>query len=566
MNKAKLPIHILSVLGFSVLAAASLAGQDDPNLAKIRDEAMNHSQIPQTLSYLSDVIGPRLTASPAMWRANNWTKDQLTSWGLVNAQVEPWGNFGRGWQLNHFAAEVVAPLDIPLIAYPKAWSPSLRDTTAEVVMVDAADMDSLMKYKGKLAGKIVLSGAGRKLAAHFTGDASRYTDDQLKEMADAQPGAPRGGGGGGQRQGGGGGGQQGRPDFRAQQQMAGAKLRFFLDEGALAVIDQGRPDDGTLVVQQASVPPDSMTPAPAAAAGAPQAPPRPRISAWSVNAPKNIPQVTLSAEQYNRLSRILAAGETVKMRLGIDGQWFDKDTNGYNTIAEIPGGDLKDQIVMVGGHMDSWHTGTGATDNGAGSAVAMEAVRILKTLNLPMRRTVRVALWSGEEEGLFGSAGYVAKHVGTFPPRAATAGAGGGGGGFGAQRDLSTVIKGPDYDKISAYYNLDNGTGKIRGIYLQGNAALKDLFQSWLNPFAADGASTVTIRNTGSTDHVSFDNVGVPGFQFIQDTIDYGSRTHHTNQDVYDRIQEDDLKQAAMIMATFIYRTANMDEMLTRKK
>lgn len=520
--------------------------QDDMSVvAKIRTEGLEHSQLPDTLSYLTDVIGPRLTASPAMKRANEWTRDRLASWGLSNAHLESWGKFGRGWQLNHFEAEVLAPVEFPLIAYPKAWSPGLRGTTAEVVLVDATDIDGLSKWKGKLKGKIVLTGAGRALPAHYVAQGKRYTDAELEEMGNAKADAPRRPRAAGSAPGPAGGPP---PNMRAQVSFGAARLKFFLDEGAAAVVDQSRLDDGTLGVQQASVP---AAPAPANVT----TPPR-RIVAWDPAVKKNIPQVTVSSEQYNRITRVLKTGQTVKMHLAIDCQFFDKDMDGYNTVAEIPGGDLKDQVVMIGGHMDSWHSGTGATDNGAGVATAMEAVRILKALNLPLRRTVRVALWSGEEEGLFGSHGYVAKHLATFPNDP---------GFFGPRPDVSTMIKGPEYDKVSAYYNLDNGSGKIRGIYLQSNEAVRELFAGWLKPFADLGATTVTIRNTGSTDHISFDSVGVPGFQFIQDPIEYDTRTHHTNQDVYDRIQEDDLRQAAVIMAAFLYWTANRDEMIPRK-
>jgi hypothetical protein len=587
----------LALSSVFVHAQGGSSGVDQSVVDKIRDEGMNHSQLADTLSYLSDVIGPRLTASPSMMRANLWTRDRLASWGLSNAHIEAWGKFGRGWQLDHFEAEVLEPNEIALIAYPKAWSPSLKATTSEVVLVDATDMDGLMKWKGKLKGKIVLMGAGRAIPARFEPQGSRFTDAQLEEMANATMqggGRPGGGGGGGARRRGGAaaggaaaggtapaGGQApaGTPpaggptpqqlaQFRSQAQMAGGRLKFFLDEGVACVIDQSRGDDGTIFVQQASVPAASLTPptpppAPGGAAGsgtasgaAQRAPLPRRVSAWDVDAPKNIPQVTVSAEQYNRMTRIIKAGLPLKMHLEIKARFFDKDLNGYNTVAELPGSDLKDQLVMVGGHMDSWHSGTGATDNGAGIATAMEAIRILKAIGVQPRRTIRVAGWSGEEEGLLGSRGYVAQHFGKYAND---------GGFFGGGGDRGAFQKGPEYDKISGYFNLDNGSGKIRGVYLQGNGAVKDLFASWLVPFADDGAKTITIRNTGGTDHQSFDGIGIPGFQFIQDTIEYDTRTHHSNQDVFDRIQVDDLKQAAVIMATFLYMTAMRDEPLPRK-
>jgi Zn-dependent M28 family amino/carboxypeptidase len=295
-----------------------------------------------------------------------------------------------------------------------------------------------------------------------------------------------------------------------------------------------------------------------------QAPPPRPVSVWDKSAPKTVPQITVAAEHYNRMVRMIKFGTNLKMNLDLKCSFFSKDLMAYNTVAEIPGSDLKDQVVMVGGHMDSWHAGTGATDNGSGVAVAMEAVRILQALNLKPRRTIRVALWSGEEEGLFGSRAYVAEHLGTFPP--APAGSAGGGAAFGGgQANRGPLTKKAEWDKVSGYFNLDNGTGKIRGIYLQGNEGVGPIFSDWLAPLKDLGASTVTIRNTGSTDHVSFDAVGVPGFQFIQDVIEYDSRSHHSNQDVFDRVQGDDMRQAAVIMAWFLYNTAQRDEMLPRK-
>jgi Zn-dependent M28 family amino/carboxypeptidase len=318
-------------------------------------------------------------------------------------------------------------------------------------------------------------------------------------------------------------------------------------EGVAAVIDSARGRDGTIFVQSATVP----TPvAPPAGTNPASAPARRSPGPWAEDAPATVPQVSVSVEHYNRMVRIIKTGVPVKMDLDFKCHFVKGDGMGYNTVAELPGSDKKDEVVMVGGHMDSWHSGTGATDNAAGVVVAMEAVRILKAAGLQPRRTVRVALWSGEEQGLFGSRAYVAQHFGTRQT--------------GADGTPSLVAK-PEHSKISAYFNLDNGTGKIRGIYQQSNAKVGPIFADWLKPFADMGASTVTIRNTGSTDHVSFDGVGIPGFQFIQDTIEYDSRTHHSNQDVYDRIQMDDLKQAAVIMATFLYQAANRDELLPRK-
>src|SRR5256714_3092373 len=537
--------------------------QLDPNdpIAKIRDEGLNRSQAMQTLSYLSDVIGPRLTASPGMKRANEWTRDQLTKWGLQNAHLEPWGPFGRGWSLKRFSAQVTEPLTIPLIAYPKAWSPGLATPlTAEVVYVDARSEADLEKFKGKLNGKIVLTAPMREVTAHFDAQGTRLNEKDLLTLADAPEPRPSGRGNFGNN-----------PTFRAQLEFAGAKLRFFQAEGAALLIDPSRGDGGTLFVQSAQAPPPPRDPN--STGPAPRA-----VSPYDKSAPKVTPQLVLAVEHYNRIGRILQAGEPVKMTVDLSVAWQDTDLMGYNTIAEIPGTDLKDEIVMLGGHMDSWHAGTGATDNGAGVAVAMEAVRIIQALGLKPRRTIRIGLWTGEEQGLLGSRAYVAEHFGSLQTPATSAapatggannnamgGGNGNGNGNGAAPAGPVLVKKAEYDKLSAYFNLDNGTGKIRGVYLQGNESVRSLFRQWLMPFRDMGAATLTIANTGGTDHLSFDGIGLPGFQFIQDEIEYDTCTHHSNQDVFDRIQGDDMKQAATIMAAFVYQTAMRDEKLSRK-
>jgi carboxypeptidase Q len=551
----------------TILAQTNAAQQNPANnssdpIERIKDEGMNRSQVMQTLSYLSDVIGPRLTASPNMKRANEWTRDQLTKWGLQNAHLEAWGPFGRGWTLKKFSAQVVDPQAIPLIAYPKAWSPGLTaPITAEVAYVDARTEADLEKYKGTLNGKIVLTAPMREVPAHFEAQGKRLDEKSLLTLADAPE--PRAGGNN----------RGGNPAFRAAQQFTGAKLRFFQQEGAAVLIDPSRGDGGTIFVQSASVPASVQDPNATTQARTP--------APYDKNAPKVTPQLVLAIEQYNRIVRMLQAGESVKMNIDLSVAWQDADPMSYNTIAEIPGTDLKDEIVMLGGHMDSWHSGTGATDNGAGVSVAMEAVRIIQALGLKPRRTIRIALWSGEEEGLLGSRAYVAEHLGSMqnPATSATgsgsgngngmgSGNGGGnGGGNGAANaaPATVLVKKPEYDEFSSYFNLDNGTGKVRGVYLQGNEAVRSLFRQWLMPFKDMGANTLSISNTGGTDHLSFDAIGLPGFQFIQDEIEYDTRTHHSNQDVFDRIQADDMKQAATIMAAFVYNASMRDEKLPRK-
>ncbi|MFL6283731.1 MAG: M20/M25/M40 family metallo-hydrolase [Pyrinomonadaceae bacterium] len=536
----------------------------DPNdpVQRIRDEGMNRSQVMQTLNQLTNVIGPRLTGSPGMRLANEWTRDTLAKWGLVNSHVEPWGTFGRGWQLKRFSAEVVEPQVFPLNAYPKAWSPATRGPlTAEVVYVDAKDLEGLQKFKGTLRGKIILNGAARDLTAHFEPEATRRTEKQLLELANAPdpstlPERPRT-----------------TPEQRAMTLFNAQKLNFFQDEGAALLLDPSRGDDGTIFVQQVAVPQPLPTDARARFAMLNRDPDAPRqIRAWDKDAPAFAPQLTLSIEQYNRLAHMLEAGERVRMSVNLDAQFLDQDLTAYNTVAEIPGTDLKDEIVMLGGHMDSWHGATGATDNAAGVAVAMEAVRIIKALGLQPRRTIRIALWSGEEQGLLGSRAYVEQHFGKLETPAPTPRPTPPGAAEGQPVAQPTpapararLVTKPEYDKLSAYFNLDNGTGRIRGVYMQGNESVRALFRQWLAPFADTGAQTLTLSNTGSTDHISFDTIGLPGFQFIQDEVDYSTRTHHSTQDTYERIQPGDVKQAAAIMAAFVYQTAMLDAKLPRK-
>jgi carboxypeptidase Q len=528
---------------------SATAPPKDPNdpIERIKDEGMNRSQVMQILSYLSDVIGPRLTGSPNLKRANEWTRDKLTSWGLQNAHLEAWGPFGRGWTLKSFSAQVSEPQDIPLIAYPKAWSPGLAGTlNADVIYFDATDEAGLEKFKGKLKGAIVLTAPMPEVKPHFEPLGARLDEKDLLKLADAPdprsiPRRP----------------PQVNPQARTEAMFQAKKQQFFVDEGAALLVDPSRRGDGgTIFVQSATVPqPFVENPF---APGAPR-----RLSPWDKETPKIIPQIVVAAEHYNRIVRMIQAGEKVKMAVNLDVQFHSNDPMAYNTVAEIPGTDptLKDEIVMLGGHMDSWHSGTGATDNGAGVATAMEAVRILQTLKLQPRRTIRIALWSGEEQGLYGSRYYVMQHFGTIGDGTIDAFR-----AFGQASPTPPQINPkPDYDKFSVYFNLDNGTGRIRGVYLQGNEQVRPLFRQWLTPFREMNASTLSISNTGGTDHLSFDAIGLPGFQFIQDEIEYDTRTHHSNQDVFDRIIADDMKQNAVIMAAFVYQAAMMDAKMPRK-
>lgn len=548
----------------AVLLPAVAFGQTAPKvyiapeeaINKIKEEGMGkNSQVMQTLSYLTDVIGGRLTNSPNMKRANEWTRDQMAKWGMQNAHLEAWGPFGRGWSLKDFEAEVVSPTVFPVIAYPKAWSPSTKGAvTSEVVYFDARTEEDFAKYRGKLKGKIVLVSEPRELKAAFDGMGIRYSDEDLAKMAAAPnpADAPR------QQRG------QATPEqlaaFLKRFQDSAKRMNFLLDEGAAAMVDNSfNGSGGTVFVSGAAVAQKVPQSLEEAFGGGNN-----RLSAWDKDAEsKMIPQMTMATEDYNRLVRMIGFGVKPTMTVNIETQYYDDDLMGYNTVAEIPGTDpkLKDEVVMLGGHLDSWHSGTGATDNGAGCAVAMEAARIILASGLKPRRTIRVALWSGEEQGLNGSEAYVLQHFGEIK---------GGGDRFsrmmGTNTEKPQLVKKGDYEKLSAYYNLDNGTGKIRGVYMQSNPAVAPIFRAWLEPFKDTGATTLTLLNTGGTDHLSFDAIGLPGFQFIQDQVEYNTRTHHSNQDNFDRIQAEDMRQASTIMAAFVYQTAMMDEKIPRKE
>jgi hypothetical protein len=456
------------------------------------------------------------------------------------------------------------------------------------VYFDAKSEADFARFKGKVKGAIVLTAPARDVQAHFEPLGTRKTDSELLSLADAPEPQPGGFGRGGQRQGRGqpaaGGPQAARnapagdrnapppgrfqmtPERRAQFELAAKKLKFLADEGAAMLIDGSRGDGGTIFVQSASIP--GVMPNFGGMGGQGQGQPARRTNVYDKDAPKIPPQIVMAQEHYNRLVRMIEQGEKPKMVVELAVQFHDDDPMAYNTVAEIPGTDpkLKDEVVMLGGHMDSWHSGTGATDNAAGVAVGMEAVRILQALDLKPRRTIRIALWSGEEEGLLGSRAFVTKHFGVSP-----GGMFGGGPPPSAASSNGNASAGtsptptPEFAKFQAYFNLDNGTGKVRGVYLQGNEAVRPIFRKWLQPFRDMGATTLSLSNTGGTDHLSFDGIGLPGFQFIQDEIEYETRTHHSNQDVYDRIQAEDMKQSAVIMASFIYNAATMDEKLPRK-
>ncbi len=489
---------------------------------RIKTEAFENSKVMDHMFYLTDVNGPRLTGSPAYKAAADWVVKRMTEYGL-SAKEEKWGPFGRGWTTKHFEAHLIEPQYQPLIGVPLAWTAGTDGTvTGEPIMVSIKVEADFEKYKGKLKGKVVMSAPAKQLAMQTTASGHRMTDAELTEEAIAQePGrSPFGfrppGSADGQP-------PPATPEEARQRREERRKFQeklaqFMKDEGALVLLSFGYNGDGGTVF---------------ASSGGP----------YEVKKPIAVTAVALTPEHYNRIARLMEHNIPVKLQFNIQNQFFEDQTDSVNVIAEIPGNSKKDEIVMLGAHLDSWHGGTGATDNAAGSAVVMEAARILKSLNMNMDRTVRMALWSGEEEGLLGSKAYVKEHF----------------------ADRETMKLSAEHSKLAGYFNYDNGTGKIRGIYLQGNDMARPIFESWLEPFKDLGATTVTIRNTGGTDHQSFDAVGLPGFQFIQDPMDYSTRTHHSNMDVYDHVQAGDLMQASAIMAAFVYDTAMREEMLPRK-
>jgi hypothetical protein len=508
-------------------------------ITRLRQEEFGHSQLMELMGHLTDDIGPRLTGSPNMKKANEWTRDEFTQWGLVNAHLESWGPFGRGWSYQLCEVRMISPDYMQFLALPEAWTPGtngpLRGEVTQVIASTSADLE---KYKGKLAGKIVLYGEARIPDPSEKPLFHRNDDDELSKIALFErptfPGAPpRAGGPGGP-----GGPRRGEMMQRMRFQQDFPK--FLADEHVAAVLDVTRTpgEDGTLFVQ----------------------------SGGSYEKGKTIavPRVTISVEHFGRMTRLLEKKVPVQVEMNVETTFYDDDDKAYNTVAEIAGVDpsLKEQVVMLGGHLDSWHAGEGATDNGAGSIVAMEAVRLLKKLNVQPRRTIRIALWSGEEEGLFGSRGYVKEHFGSRPESTRP--------GDQAMPAFMRPPAGPlqlkpEQKSISVYFNLDNGAGKIRGIYLQENAQVQPIFAKWMEAFRDLGMTTLTMRNTGSTDHVSFDAVGIPAFEFLQDPLDYGTLTHHSNLDVYEHIRPADLEQAATIMAGFVYNAAMCNEMIPRK-
>jgi carboxypeptidase Q len=520
---ALMPVAVLVTAFMSFAPAQEKA--DLGAIWKIKDEGLNRSQVMEILSYLTDVHGPRLTGSPNMRQAQSYAQNKFREWGLENVHTEKF-QFGRGWTLKKFSAHMVEPTYSPLIGFPKAWTPGTNGVVrAEAIRVDITTEADLDKYRGKLKGRFVLSRAPRDVAAHFTAEGNRYDDQQLQTLAQmpdpGQAGQLRG---------------PRRPASAPSRQLIRMINDFYVSEGVAAVLEPGLGDGGTVFV----------------GSGGERAKDAAAVS----------PQVVVAVEHYNRICRILDKKMKVQLEMEIQAEFLTQDLDDYNVLAEIPGTDRKDELVMLGAHFDSWHSGTGATDNAAGSAVAIEAIRIIKAAGLTPRRTIRIGLWSGEEQGLLGSRAYVNEHFASRP--APPPDLDRNSEEYRRLMQVPPTIK-PGHAKFAGYWNLDNGTGKIRGVYLQGNEEARPIFEAWLAPFKDMGVTTLSIRNTGGTDHLSFDGVGLPGFQFIQDPVEYNTRTHHSNMDVYDRIQRGDMMQAAIVMASLVYQTATREEKLPRK-
>lgn len=496
---------LLVLLSLGALAQEKL---DLQMLDRIRAEGLNNSKITDLLIYLCDVYAPRLPDSPQYVKAGEWMVGQAKELGLVNAAMEPYGTFGRSWELQKFYAAMTEPQYMPIVGYPKAWTPGTNGVLkGQAVLIQAKTLADLDQYKGKLKDAIVLLQGEQDLPISFDPMASRLSGPDLEKLLLApDPYARR---------------PQGPP---AQDQMGRAQVQLAIQkmlkaEGVGVIIDPGRGKFGTVFVSSGG--------------------------SRTKGAEMPAPSIAIASEQYNRIVRILQKNIPVTLEVEVQARFTADDLPGTNVVAEIPGSDpkLKAELVMLGGHFDTWHGGTGATDDGAGCAVAFEAMRILKALGVQPRRTIRMALWDAEEQGFVGSRGYVTNHF----------------------FDRAKKEKKPEYDKLSAYFNFDNGSGKIRGIYAQGNSAVVPIFEDWLKPVRDLGAATVTLRNTGGTDHLPFDGAGLPGFQFIQDDLEYDTLTHHSTMDVYDHLSRPDLMQAATVMAWFVYNAAMRDQKLPRK-
>lgn len=517
-----------SLIALGLLVAMPLAGQQSSEpidlgvLNQIKWQAFNNSQVMEHLFYLSDVYGPRVNGSPNHRAAAEWIVKRLESYGLKNVHLEPWGPFGNSWQYKKFYGALVEPNYAPLIGFPLAWTPGTNGpVTGEAILAPIHTQADFAKYKGKLKGKVVLIADPKMVAMHTDAEAHRLTDEEIAARTRVPDPSRMGGFGGAPA-------RAAAPAPAPLDRNAALKLRndtskFLSDEGALVAVNYGTNGDGGTVF---------------ATWGGSQDP----------NDPVPPPMVAITPEHYNRVVRLLQHGMTPKLTFDIETTTYKDNQMGFNVVGEIPGTSKSDEVVMLGGHLDSWQGGTGATDNGTGSSVAIEAIRILTSLHKPMARTVRIALWGGEEEGLLGSKFYVQQH---FAPR-------------------DTMKLTPEYAKLDAYYNDDSGSGRFRGISANGNLLTKGIFEQWIAPLkdleitTVIGATAPPTREPGGTDSTSFSWIGLNGYGFMQDPLEYGTRTHHSNMDLYDRVQQGDVMQGAAVEAWFVYNTATRAEMLPR--
>ena len=497
----------------------------DLNLVnQLRDEGIHRSQAMNLVTQLTDDIGARLTGSPGMKKAAQWSAKQLSDWGLQKVHTETFP-FGRGWQYQRAELRMLAPQALELYALPKAWTSGTNGPVrGQAIFAKLESDEDLDKWRGKLAGKIVLRRSPHPFKPHFKPDANRYSNEELQKLTEIDLAPSQS--------------LRGDPARFAKRYFFGKKLNeFLLQEKVLATLDVSPGEDGTIFVQGGG--------------------------GYQTDDPLAAPALVVATEQYNRLVRLLEKKQPVELELNIAAQFLPEDPQAaVNVLADMPGTDKKDEVVMLGAHLDSWHGAVGATDNAAGVAIVMEAVRLLKKVGFVPRRTIRIGLWGGEEQDLLGSYAHVGQWIAKRPEPQEP-----------QEKRVPQSLRKPTgpyrylplHGKLSVYFNIDNGAGKIRGIWAEGNAAIKPIFAAWLTPFHDLGATTVTLRKTRGTDHISFDQVGVPGFQFIQDELDYDLRTHHTNMDVPEKVLEADLKQAAIIVASFVAHAANRDQMLPRK-
>jgi carboxypeptidase Q len=504
---------LIIVLSIVALDGVAQENVDSDVVARIKEEAFQHSQVMDTLIYLSDVYGPRLTGSRAYYEAAEWTKQRLESWGIENVHFDSYRDDLRGWEIESYSVEMIAPRYMNITALPDAWTAGTNgEVIGEPIIVDYASWRALQELKGQLRGKILMSpeihAHGRKREGVFTEQELKNAESHINprnmdglDNSDLGP-------------------AEGRRRRDRGESEGGNVEQFLLDEGVAAVIRGSSKAPGTLDAGQQQY--------------------------IKIGDMKPVPHFVISREQHSRMARMIERDAKITLRLHLKTRFYTDPEYSTNIIAEMPGTDrrLKEQLVLVGGHFDSYQSATGASDNGAGCATTMEVMRILKTLGIKPRRTIRLVLWGSEEQGHLGSRGYINKYV----------------------ADARTGEDKGELSRISVYFNHDNNGHNIRGIYTLGNEAIRPIFESYLEPFHYLGAETVTAEYAGGTDHVAFDALNIPAFEWIQDPMQYFYTQIHTSMDVTDFIEEDTLKRNTAIIATFVYHAAMRDEMMPRKK